>query len=126
MTMSQLSLREPPGIGDQSIKAVAKRTAHGRQHLRYIDAFDHFLPKALWGKMRDSNGAARDIGKGMRNFPAIGAHDTRFKFMDQFDDNTQVISHDVPPIEAWGAPEGLHCSVLNIAPKAIAPSNANR
>ncbi|MDT3687929.1 MAG: amidohydrolase family protein [Pseudorhodoplanes sp.] len=73
--------------------------------MRYIDAFNHFFPEALWEKMLVSDGAARDIGKRMRGIPAIYDLDTRFKVMDQFSDYTQVISLGMPPLEALGTPE---------------------
>lgn len=73
--------------------------------MRYIDAFNHFFPKALWEKMLASEGAARDIGQRMRGIPAIYDLDARFRVMDQFDDYTQVISLGMPPLEALGTPE---------------------
>ena len=70
--------------------------------MQYIDAFNHFFPKALWDKMLTSPGISRDIGERMRGVPAIYDLDVRLKVMDQFEDYTQVISLGMPPIEAFG------------------------
>jgi predicted TIM-barrel fold metal-dependent hydrolase len=72
--------------------------------MRYIDAFNHFFPQALWNRMLASDGAARDIGQRMRGIPAIYDLDVRLKVMDQFADYTQVISLGMPPLEALGTP----------------------
>ncbi len=75
--------------------------------MQYIDAFNHFFPKALWDKMLASEGAARDIGKRMRGIPCIYDLDERFRVMDMFKDKnyTQILSLGMPPLEALGTPE---------------------
>lgn len=74
--------------------------------MKYIDAFNHFFPKALWDRMLQSEGAAKDIGKRMRGIPCIYDLEERFRVMDQFADKnyTQVISLGMPPLEALGHP----------------------
>jgi aminocarboxymuconate-semialdehyde decarboxylase len=76
--------------------------------MRYIDAFNHFFPKALWDKMMESEGAAKDIGKRMRGIPCIYDLDERLKCVDMFrkdNDYSQVISLGMPPLESLGTPE---------------------
>lgn len=75
--------------------------------MRYIDAFNHFFPKALWDRMMASEGAARDIGSRMRGIPAIYDLDERFRVMDGFSqhDYSQILSLGMPPLEALGTPE---------------------
>ena len=52
--------------------------------MRYIDAFCHFFPKALWDKLETMDGAAKDIGKRMRGVPAIFDLDERKRVCDMF------------------------------------------
>jgi aminocarboxymuconate-semialdehyde decarboxylase len=74
--------------------------------MRYVDAFNHFFPKALWDKMLSAEGAAKDIGKRMRGVPAIYDLDERRRVVDLFRDKNyvQVISLGMPPLEALGEP----------------------
>lgn len=72
--------------------------------MRYIDAFNHFFPAKLWGKMLQSEGAAQDIGKRMRNIPAIFDLDERLRIIERFENYTQVISLGMPPLESLGEP----------------------
>lgn len=75
--------------------------------MRYIDAFNHFFPQGLWDKMLASEGAARDIGKRMRNIPCIFDLNVRLATMDKFSmhDYTQVLSLGMPPLEAMAGPD---------------------
>jgi aminocarboxymuconate-semialdehyde decarboxylase len=76
--------------------------------MRYIDAFCHFFPQALWDKMLSSEGAAKDIGKRMRGIPCIYDIDERRRCVDLFrtaKNYSQVISLGMPPLEALGAPD---------------------
>jgi predicted TIM-barrel fold metal-dependent hydrolase len=75
--------------------------------MRYIDAFNHFFPAGVWARMLDAPGMGANIGKRMRNLPAIFDLDERFRVMDQFrhHDYTQVISLGMPPLENFGSPE---------------------
>jgi aminocarboxymuconate-semialdehyde decarboxylase len=75
--------------------------------MRYIDAFNHFFPAGVWARMLDVPGMGANIGKRMRNIPAIYDLDTRFRVMDQFrqHDYTQVISLGMPPLENFGSAE---------------------
>jgi aminocarboxymuconate-semialdehyde decarboxylase len=75
--------------------------------MRYIDAFNHFFPQALWDKMMNSEGAAKDIGKRMRGIPCIYDINERLKCVDMFrkdHDYKQVISLGMPPLESLGTP----------------------
>ena len=76
--------------------------------MRYIDAFNHFFPQALWDKMISTPGAAADIGARMRGIPCIYDLNERKRVVDIFrqDKNySQVISLGMPPLEALGTPE---------------------
>ncbi len=75
--------------------------------MRYIDAFNHFFPQGLWDRMLASEGAARDIGKRMRNIPAIFDLDRRLQVMDMFKQHeySQVLSLGMPPLDAMASPE---------------------
>lgn len=73
--------------------------------MQYIDAFTHFFPPALWKRMIEAKGSARNIGARMQGIPAIYDLDRRFEVMDEFDDYRQVISLGMPPLETLGAPE---------------------
>ena len=75
--------------------------------MRYIDAFNHFFPAGVWARMLEIPGMGANIGKRMRNIPAIFDLDVRFRVMDLFKhhDYTQVISLGMPPLENFGSPE---------------------
>ena len=76
--------------------------------MRYIDAFNHFFPQALWDRMLASEGAARDIGKRMRNIPCIFDLETRVKTVDMFrgtHDYCQILSLGMPPLDAMAGPD---------------------
>jgi len=70
--------------------------------MQYIDAFNHFFPKALWERIQSLEGAGKDIGKRMQGVPCIYDLDTRFRVMDEFENYTQIISLGMPPLEAMG------------------------
>src|SRR5579871_4872734 len=74
--------------------------------MRYIDAFNHFFPAGVWARMLEVPGMGSNIGKRMRNIPAIFDLDARFRVMDQFKqhDYTQVISLGMPPLENFDDP----------------------
>lgn len=71
----------------------------------YIDAFNHFFPKALWDRIQKLEGAGKDIGRRMQGVPCIYDLETRFRVMDEFPDYRQIISLGMPPLEAMGGPE---------------------
>lgn len=75
--------------------------------MRYVDAFCHFFPDALWQRMLKLEGAGAGIGARMRGVPCIYDLDERFRVMDLFrhHDYTQVISLGMPPLEQLGTPE---------------------
>jgi predicted TIM-barrel fold metal-dependent hydrolase len=73
--------------------------------MHYIDAFNHFFPKALWDRIQKLDGAGKDIGRRMQGIPCIYDLETRFRVMDEFADYRQIISLGMPPLEAMGGPE---------------------
>ena len=74
--------------------------------MRYIDAFNHFFPAALWSRLQNIGG--KDIAKRMQGIPAIYDLDERLRLVERFrgdNDYSQVISLGMPPLEALGEPD---------------------
>jgi predicted TIM-barrel fold metal-dependent hydrolase len=70
--------------------------------MRFLDAFNHYFPQAMWDRMLSEEGAARDIGKRMRNIPCIFDLPTRERTVDLFrkdHDYQQVLSLGMPPLD---------------------------
>ena len=63
-----------------------------------IDAFNHFLPKAYFEKLLASG--VPDIGKRVRDVPAVHDLNQRLKIIDSFLDYAQVLSLPAPTLEA--------------------------
>jgi uncharacterized protein len=70
-----------------------------------IDAFNHFFPAKFFDKLLESG--LPDIGKRVRDIPALHEIDLRLKIVESFPDYAQVLSLPAPPLEviAKGAPE---------------------
>jgi uncharacterized protein len=70
-----------------------------------IDAFNHFFPKKFFDKLLETG--LPDIGKRVREIPAIHDLDLRLKIIDSFPDYAQVLSLPAPPLEviAKGDPQ---------------------
>lgn len=64
-----------------------------------VDAYTHFVPPAFFEKLVDSG--YPDIGKRMRELPAIHDLDHRRKIVDQFENYGQIISYSMPPLELF-------------------------
>lgn len=64
-----------------------------------VDAYTHFVPPAFFKKLVDSG--YPDIGKRMRELPAIHDLDHRRKIVDQFENYGQIISYSMPPLELF-------------------------
>jgi predicted TIM-barrel fold metal-dependent hydrolase len=64
-----------------------------------IDLFNHFFPKRFWDEFMSSSSGLKDMGKRVKNIPAIYDLDARFRTMDMFDEYTQLISLGSPPVE---------------------------
>ena len=64
-----------------------------------IDLFNHFFPKRFWEEFLNFSSGLKDMGKRVRNIPAIYDLDTRFRTMDEFGEYTQLISLGSPPVE---------------------------
>src|SRR5215216_1262018 len=64
-----------------------------------IDAFTHFFPKRFFDKMLEVAGDLSDIGKRMREVPAVHDLDVRLRIIDSFDDYAQVQSLGMPPLD---------------------------
>lgn len=70
-----------------------------------LDIFTHIFPETFFNKMLEESGHLKDMGKRVRNVPALHDLDERFRVMDQFDDYAQIICLAAPPIEAMAGPD---------------------
>ncbi|WP_331376846.1 amidohydrolase family protein [Sinorhizobium chiapasense] len=87
--------------------------------MHYIDAFNHFFPKALWQRIQELDGAGKDIGRRMQGIPCVHDLEARFRVMDEFRDYTQILSLGMPPLEAMGGP-GLATEFAKIGNDGLA------
>jgi predicted TIM-barrel fold metal-dependent hydrolase len=74
--------------------------------MRYVDAFNHFFPAAFFEKLMQQPRTEREIGKRVRNIPAIHDLDERMRVVEMFKDKnySQVLSISQPPLEEMGDP----------------------
>jgi aminocarboxymuconate-semialdehyde decarboxylase len=63
-----------------------------------IDLFCHLFPKNFYDRMLTVSGKGAHMQKRVRGIPCIVDLDTRFRFMDRFDDYAQVFSMPAPQI----------------------------
>ncbi len=84
-----------------------------------IDAYNHFFPKAYFQKIEEVASGHKDIGKRIRNIPAIHDLDARFRSMDSFSDYKQIISVALPPPEEF-APASMNEDLCKIANDGMA------
>jgi predicted TIM-barrel fold metal-dependent hydrolase len=68
-----------------------------------IDAYTHFFPAKYFANLLDSK--VPDIGKRVREVPAIHDLDTRRKVVDSFPDYRQIICVALPPISSYTGPD---------------------
>jgi predicted TIM-barrel fold metal-dependent hydrolase len=66
-----------------------------------IDIFNHILPQRFFGELLKVAPGLKDMGKRIRNIPALVDLEARFRVMDEFGDYCQVISLASPPIESF-------------------------
>ena len=64
-----------------------------------IDAYTHFFPQKYFQRLTD--GKVPDIGKRVREVPAIHDVDVRRKVVSSFPDYRQIICVALPPIGTW-------------------------
>jgi predicted TIM-barrel fold metal-dependent hydrolase len=70
-----------------------------------IDVYTHFFPQKYFDKMVEVLPHHADIGKRVRNVPALVDLDLRFRMLEEFgDDYRQVLSLPAPPLELIGGP----------------------
>lgn len=70
-----------------------------------IDVYTHLFPQKYFDKMVEVLPHHADIGKRVRNVPALIDLDLRFRMLDEFgDDYRQVLSLPAPPLELIGGP----------------------
>src|SRR5215510_3497980 len=72
--------------------------------MRKVDIFTHFFPERYYKRMIELAGAHKDMGKRVRNIPALRDLDLRLRVMDEFGDYQQILSMPMPPIEVLAAP----------------------
>jgi len=70
-----------------------------------IDVFNHIFPERFFQEFLRVAPALADMGKRVRNIPALFDLSARFRMMDEFGDYRQVISIASPPIESFAGPE---------------------
>src|ERR1043166_5592304 len=68
-----------------------------------IDAYTHFFPAKYFQALVDSK--VPDIGKRVREVPAIHDLEVRRKVVSSFPDYKQIICVALPPIGTWAAPD---------------------
>ena len=68
-----------------------------------IDAYTHFFPAKYFQALVDSK--VPDIGKRVREVPAIHDLEIRRKVIDSFPDYKQIICVALPPIGTWTSPD---------------------
>ena len=96
-----------------------------------IDLFNHFFPQRFWDEFLSFSSGLKDMGKRVKNIPAIYDLEARFRTMDQFDEYTQLLSLGSPPVEglfnAEKAPEGFPISqIVNLFKPSSTNSNSAR
>jgi len=70
-----------------------------------IDLFNHFFPQPFFDRFIAAGYAGKDMGKRVRNVPAIADLDARFRLMDEFGDYCQFLSLPSPPLEVMAGPD---------------------
>lgn len=70
-----------------------------------LDIFNHIFPTTFYDKMIQVAPDHQDMGKRVRNIPALVDLEERFRVMDRFDDYAQVICLASPPLEALAGPD---------------------
>src|ERR1700686_396892 len=70
-----------------------------------IDLFNHFFPPRYARDVIEAGLAGKDMGKRVRNLPAIADLDARFRVMDEFGEYCQLLSLPAPTIEAMAPPD---------------------
>lgn len=74
--------------------------------MRMIDAFNHFFPKRYYDALLETPAGKKDLGKRVRQIPALSNIEERLRVVDMFDDYTQILSLGLPPVERiWGPDE---------------------
>src|SRR5438105_1771041 len=77
----------------------------GGDHMRYVDAFNHFFPRRFFEEMLRTPAGSKDLGKRMRGIPAVHDIDARLRVLDEFENYAQVLSLGLPPVELLVGPD---------------------
>jgi predicted TIM-barrel fold metal-dependent hydrolase len=80
-----------------------------------VDAYTHFIPKPFMDWMNDHAGNYADIGKRMREVPAVHDLELRRKIVGSFPDYAQILSYPMPPLENLAKGQELDdlCRLVN-------------
>jgi predicted TIM-barrel fold metal-dependent hydrolase len=70
-----------------------------------IDIFNHIFPEHFFREFLRVAQSLKDMGKRVRNIPALVDLDGRFRVMDEFGEYRQVLSLASPPLESFTEPE---------------------
>ena len=71
-----------------------------------IDIYNHILPKPYFDKMVSMSPQGAYMQKRVREIPMLYDTDARFEKIDQFgEDYVQIVSLNLPPIEALDLPD---------------------
>src|SRR4029078_12260995 len=76
----------------------------GEQHMRYVDAFNHFFPGRIYELLLQSPAGQKDLGKRMRGIPALSAVAEGARVVETFPDYSQVICLGMPAIDRLAGP----------------------
>jgi predicted TIM-barrel fold metal-dependent hydrolase len=75
-----------------------------------IDAFNHIFPRRYYDQMLELAPLHKDMGRRVREIPALYDLDVRFRAMDPFGEYRQILTLASPPIEAMVGPD--HSALL--------------
>ncbi len=70
-----------------------------------LDIFPHIFPAAFYERMMKLSGRAGHMQKRVREIPVLTDLELRFRMMDQFGDDQQLLTLASPPLEVVGDPK---------------------
>jgi len=73
-----------------------------------VDAYTHFIPPQILKWLQENAGNYADIGKRVREVPAIHDLDLRRKIVDSFPDYAQILSYSMPTLESLAEGEKIN------------------
>lgn len=73
--------------------------------MRYIDAFNYFVPEKFFIKILQTSSGAKDVVKITAEIPVVHDLQARLRLIDSFEDYSQILSLPLPPIETLAGPD---------------------